>query len=109
MPYKYFKDSEIVNLNGGLVMMLDQARTLAGIPFVITSGYRTTGQNDAVGGVNDSSHLKGLAVDLRCQNDRERFLIIKALISVGFTRIGDEVDHIHCDIDTLKDVNVIWR
>jgi len=107
--YKYFKDSEIKNLNGGLVMMLDQARELAGIPFVITSGYRTEEQNKKAGGVNDSSHLKGLGVDLRCRNSRDRFLILKALITVGFVRIGVEENHIHCDIDTLKDVNVIWR
>ena len=106
--YKYFKDSEIKDLNGGLVMMLDQARGLAGIPFVITSGYRTAEHSIEVGGYADDPHTKGLAVDLRCRNSRERFLILKALFDVGFVRIGEEVDHIHCDIDTLKDTNVVF-
>jgi hypothetical protein len=108
MPYKHFKESEIKDLNGGLVMMLDQARELAGIPFVITSGFRTADQNALDNGVPDSAHMKGLAVDLRCRNSNERFLILKALFAVGFVRIGDEVDHIHCDIDTIKDVNVVF-
>jgi len=107
--YKYFKEKEIVGLNTGLVEMLDKAREIAGIPFVITSGLRTEEKNKEVGGVNDSSHRKGLAVDLRCRDSRSRFLIIKGLISVGFSRIGAEVDHIHVDIDPEKDVNVIWR
>ncbi len=109
MPYKYFKDSEIVGLDIGLVRMLDQARELAGIPFVITSGLRTVAQNEAAGGAPDSAHIRGLAVDLRCRNGRERFLILKALFAVGFVRIGDEVDHIHTDIDITKDLNVLWR
>ena len=61
--YKYFKEKEIVGLNTGLVEMLDKAREIAGIPFIITSGVRTPKQNEDAGGVNDSSHRKGLAVD----------------------------------------------
>lgn len=107
--YKYFKDKEIVGLDIGLVKMLDKARGIAQIPFVITSGLRTADQNGLDHGVPDSAHLKGLAVDLRVVNDNARFLILEALIYVGFKRIGVEVDHIHCDIDTEKDVNIIWR
>lgn len=106
--FKYFKDSEIIGLNVDLVQMLDQARDNAGIPFIITSGLRTAAQNEAAGGAPDSAHLRGLAVDLRCRNSRERFLILKSLLSVGFMRIGDEVDHIHADIDISRDVNVVW-
>lgn len=107
--YKYFKKEEIVDLNSGLVEMLDKAREIAGIPFIITSGYRTIEENARVGGVTGSAHLKGLAVDLKCTNDRERFLIVKGLLYVGFVRIGVEKTHIHCDIDTSRSVNVIWR
>lgn len=106
--YKYFKDSEITGLSPELVKMLDKAREFAGIPFVITSGLRTVEENMKVGGVENSSHLKGLAVDLRCTNSRERFLIIKALIYIGFVRIEIKKDHIHCDIDISKDLQIIW-
>ena len=106
--YKYFKDSEVINLDVGLVKMLDQARELAGIPFIITSGFRTPGENAMAGGVKDSAHLKGIAVDLRCSSSRERFLILKGLFSVGFPRIGIYKNHIHADIDVIKDLNVCW-
>jgi uncharacterized protein YcbK (DUF882 family) len=106
--YKYFKDSEIQNLNAGLVQMLDQARDIAGIPFIITSGYRTAEHNAEVGGVDGSSHIKGLAADIRFTNWNEKFLIKKALYAVGFVRIGNGKGHVHCDIDTLKDVNIEW-
>lgn len=109
MTFKYFKDSEIVGLDLGLVQMLDKAREFAGIPFIITSGLRTIKKNAEVGGAPNSAHLSGKAVDLQCRNSRERFLITQALLYTGFTRIGNEKDHIHADIDISKDVNVIWQ
>ena len=106
--FKYFKDSEIIGLDPGLVQMLDRAREYAEIPFVITSGYRSpeyeTGKNRNPKG----PHTTGRAVDLRCRNSNERFKILQALFYTGFTRIGDEKDHIHADICTDKDVNVVW-
>lgn len=107
--YKYFTEKEVVGLNERLVQMLDCARDFAGIPFVITSGLRSPAESVKAGGSETDAHVSGFAVDLRCRGSRERFLIIKALISVGFTRIGDEIDHIHADIDPEKDTKVIWR
>jgi len=106
--FKYFKDSEIIGLDLGLVKMLDKAREYAGIPFMITSGFRTLEHNAEVRGVPNSAHTKGLAVDLRVRNSNERFKILKALFYCGFTRIGDEIDHIHVDIDKERDQNVIF-
>lgn len=108
MSFKYFKESEIAGLNRTLVQKLDLAREHAGIPFIITSGLRTLDLNAEVGGVADSSHLAGLAVDLLVKDSTARFLILKALIDQGFTRIGIYVTHIHTDIDTSKPQNVIW-
>ncbi len=107
--YKYFQDSEIVGLNAGLVKMLDQAREISGIPYIITSGFRTQNTENGITLPDTGVHSKGLAVDLRCRDSRSRFLILKGLFAVGFTRIGDEIDHIHADIDTSLDVNVVWR
>jgi len=107
--YKYFKEKEVIGLNSDLVHRLDTAREIAGIPFIITSGKRSAEESIRAGGFNTDAHVAGFAVDLRCRDSRSRFLIIKALIASGFNRIGDEIDHIHADIDPTKDVNVIWR
>jgi len=87
---------------------LQEARTLAGIPFRINSGWRCKAHNEAVGGTPNSSHLKGLAADIRCRVSRTRFLILYALMDVGFNRIGVADDFIHVDIDPDKTNDVIW-
>lgn len=75
---------------------------------VITSGYRCEKHNKAVGGVEHSSHRKGLAADIRCINSTYRFFLIQALLKVGFQRIGYGKDFVHCDFDTKKPQEVIW-
>lgn len=48
-----------------LVFYLDELRARYGKPITITSGYRSPLLNKAVGGVNNSKHLQGLAVDIK--------------------------------------------
>lgn len=114
---KNFKHSEFdspddpgsgLKMNERLLRMLDEARDIANIPFIINSGYRTPQHNQKVGGVPTSSHTKGLAVDIRCTETRQRSIILKSLIDVGFNRIGISKSFIHVDIDTTKSPNVIW-
>ena len=91
-----------------LIDLLDQAREKAGIAFVITSGYRCEKHNREVGGVENSAHTKGLAADIQCLNSQDRYRIVKALLEVGFRRIGIGRTFIHVDIDDSKIQNVIW-
>jgi len=87
--YKYFSDNEVRGLQDAFVKKLDVARGLAGIPFVITSGFRTLAQNESIiGAVPDSSHLKGLAVDLRVRSSCEAALIIDAAKAAEIDRRG---------------------
>ncbi|MFP2995043.1 D-Ala-D-Ala carboxypeptidase family metallohydrolase [Spongiivirga sp. MCCC 1A20706] len=88
--------------------MLIAAREKANIPFIITSGYRTRAHNRRVGGVNGSSHTKGVAVDLRCHDSKTRSIIITSAIAVGFNRIGISDRFIHLDADMQKVQDVIW-
>lgn len=86
---------------------LDQARVIAGVPFKINSGYRSEKWNLKVGGRVGSSHRKGCAVDIHCNNSYYRSEILQGLISVGFTRIGIANTFIHVDLDKDKE-NAIW-
>lgn len=95
-------------MDSTFVYMLDSARTIAGVPFEINSGYRSQEHNYLVGGVDNSAHTKGLAADIKVKNSRERKKIIDALLSVGFTRIGIGKTFIHTDLDSTKAANVVW-
>jgi len=95
-------------MNATLLSMLDEARHIAQIPFKINSGYRTTKRNMQVGGKINSSHLKGLAVDISCTDSRSRSIILSALKDVSFNRVGIAKSFIHVDIDDTKSANVTW-
>jgi len=112
---EYFNDDEFrCSCCGGYVLsvelrqMLNKAREIAGIPFVITSGYRCEKHNEYIGGVANSSHTKGVAVDISANDSRRRGLILKGLYLAGFTRVGISESFIHADIDNDKKNNVAW-
>lgn len=104
----YFKPEEVEGLAPELVDKLNSARHVAGTPFIITSGKRSIESNERAMGVESSSHLKGLAVDLRVTGDDTRYLMVKGLLAAGFTRIGVYNLHIHVDIDTEKNAERLW-
>ncbi len=95
------------NMDTNFLYKLEHARDLAAIPFRITSGYRTTSHNEAVGGVPNSSHKIGVAADIAVGSGSERYIILNALIKAGFKRIGVAKTFIHCDTDESKP-NSVW-
>tara|TARA_R110000737_G_scaffold30068_1_gene48656 strand:+ start:137 stop:460 length:324 start_codon:yes stop_codon:yes gene_type:complete len=103
---KYFKNIE-ENMNESFLNKLDEAREYAGIPFIINSAYRSPGHPLSIKNPT-SSHIKGLAVDISAKDSRIRFLILDALIAVGFSRIGIADTFIHVDMDFDKSQNVVW-
>lgn len=106
---KWFKDDEIKGLDPKLVEMLDSAREAAGVPIVITSGWRDAEHNTEVGGVKDSSHEKGLAVDVRAPNDAYGKQVCFGLGQAGFKRAGFYDRHCHVDIDDSKPSPAKWQ
>ena len=116
MATKFFKVDEFrckcpcndVEINLDFLHKLNFARSMAGIPFIVNSGYRCKAHNEAVGSLPTSSHRFGLAADLRCRTSRERYIILKALMAAGFNRIGIGKTFIHVDADEKKDQEVIW-
>ena len=96
--------------------MLDMARMYAGIPFVVTSGFRTRQYNNELKRKgyktsNTSAHLLGKAADIACTTSADRFLIISGALEAGFTRIGVASTFIHLDNATTDDDKIeelIW-
>ena len=96
-----------------LLVMLDMVRDKFDKPIHITSGYRTKEYNESLAARGykaspNSSHCKGLAVDIACNNSIDRYHLINCLLDVGFKRIGIADSFIHVDIDTDKAKEVIW-
>ena len=96
-----------------ILEMLDLARAKFDKPIKITSGFRTEAYNKDLKArgykaTSKSSHLKGLAVDIQCNNSKDRFELVDILLDVGFNRIGIANTFIHADIDEDKPSHVIW-
>ena len=103
---KYFKKIE-EGMDINFLAKLDKAREYANIPFIINSAYRSPKHPESIKNPT-SSHIKGLAVDISVKDSRQRFLVLDALIAVGFNRIGIAGTFIHVDLDLDKSQNVIW-
>lgn len=101
-------------MNAEFLALLDKARGEAGIPFKITSGFRTPEyQKDLTRRgyktARNSAHLKGLAADIAVTSSENRLIIIEALLFVGFRRVGISMGNfIHVDADPTKSQDVIW-
>ena len=106
---RYFKELDNLDkMDKTFLLRLDEAIERAGIPFIINSAYRTPEHNAKIGGKPNSSHLKGLAVDISVTNSRQRFVILESLIKVGFNRIGIADTFINVDLDKEKSEKVVW-
>ena len=103
---KYFKEIEY-KMDKDFLEKLDRAREFAGFPFFINSAWRSPEHPESIKNPT-SSHIKGLAVDIRATDSKTRYLIIDALMHVGFNRIGIASTFIHVDDDKDKVSGVIW-
>lgn len=95
------------------IRLLDEARDIAesinlvegtNVVFKINSGYRTREHNSKLRNSSpNSSHLKGLAADIKTRNGIDRRIILNSLITVGLNcRIGISRSFIHVDMDIEK-------
>lgn len=103
---KYFKEVEY-KMDVDFLVKLDKAREFAKVPFVINSAYRSPEHKQSIKNPT-SSHIKGLAVDIKATDSRTRYKVLNALMHVGFNRIGIADTFIHVDDDKDKSQQVIW-
>lgn len=126
MELKYFSNAELLRVSHcsptydltedtvqalydpELLCKLDRMRHFAGIPILLTSGFRCREYNSKVGGSPTSSHLSGLAMDISCSDTSHRYFYIAAAIKAGFPRIGIGRNYLHLDIDDSKPGPLLW-
>lgn len=112
---KYFgpRDFPIGIPHPDFLQKLEDARTEAGVRFIINSGGRTRKKNDSLKkSVKNSAHLMNeqnifRAADIRATKSRDRYRILKSLLR-HFNRIGIYKYHVHVDDDPTKPPNVVW-
>lgn len=116
---KYFKPEEFrckcgkcglgyEDMQPSTLEKLVKARSLAKIPFVITSAMRCPDRNKAEGGKDTSAHLRGFAIDIVAPTNRVRLKVLSALHAAGFRRIGIGKTFIHADDDPSLPADVCW-
>lgn len=95
------------DLSQELLDRLEYARSLCGFSFILTSAYRTQEYEHDKNRTGSSSHCKGLAVDISCNSEERRYILVQNLLRAGFSRIGIGKTFIHADIDRQKK-SCIW-
>lgn len=118
---KHFNSKELncsccaqAKVNHAFIEKLEEARVNAGIPFVITSGYRCSNKQkslkekgyETASGI--SPHQKGVAVDIFANDPQRRYKILMALSEVGFNRFGIAHNFIHVDMDAERIADRMW-
>jgi hypothetical protein len=98
--------------------MLQQARTIARVPFIINSGSRCVAHNKNVSnGSTTGDHISDnnnicIGADIACTDPRTRFIMLSAFHQVGFDRLGLANRFIHVGIGRRRggrmDDDVVW-
>jgi zinc D-Ala-D-Ala carboxypeptidase len=81
---------------------MEMIRALLGRPINIHSGYRCKALNDAVGGVSNSAHMSGYAVDFTCPEYGSPYKVARDLAgspSVSFDQLICEGTWVHISFD----------
>jgi hypothetical protein len=76
-------------------------RQKLGSPITVTSGYRPPAINKSVGGVSNSQHQYGLALDVTSKNLKDLLLVIRQILKSrgsGGIGLGMDKGFIHFDI-----------
>lgn len=95
-------------LNKDLLRVLYVVRLNTGVPMIITSGIRSVEHNNLVGGVSNSEHLYGDAVDIFCPTSKYRYDVLKELFRLRINRIGIKNNMIHIGVSEVHVKEVFW-
>lgn len=85
-------------------------KKLGNYPILVTSGFRNKEVNKAVGGVRNSDHLEGLAVDIIVKNNKSIKDTAKQIIEtqLEFDQIIIYRNFIHLGFNKRMRRNIVW-
>lgn len=111
MELKHFAPKEFKHyseMSPELGRMLDDTRHILNDKIIITGSWRRSA-NERTSAHQVSSSGLWEAVDIRCSESRERFLLVSAAYLAGFRRIGLYDRHVHLDVaEENFDHDVCW-
>lgn len=85
-----------LRMNPTLIQALNRVREELGKPIRVTSAFRCTAHNAAVGGVPHSTHRTGYAADIQCDDMDKLLELVEA--EKEFKGIGVAKTFIHVDV-----------
>lgn len=102
------------NLKRLAAEVLEPLRKMAGVPIIVTSGYRCPKLNAAVGGEPTSQHMRGEAADIKCADNRMLFAAAMELMLLGKIKVGQLIDEkkyawLHISLPTLAKNNQVMH
>lgn len=98
-------------ISRNLILLLEAMRVFIQAPIEVSSGIRCLEHNKAVGGEDNSAHLRGEAADIKITGSTDRYDLIMAAMTKGCRRIGVYKDQhiIHVDVSTAGvPLDVLW-
>lgn len=96
-----------IRMKQSTLQKIYKAQKQLGYLLNFTSGVRSEAHNQKVGGVSNSAHLNGWAVDVDTRG-KNLEQIANVLYDVGFRRFGIGQNAIHVDDDPTKPSPALW-
>lgn len=87
----------IDDMDKDFLALLDELRELCGFPLVLNCAYRSPEWDKERGRSGNSYHTKGLAVDIRCYDSKQRAFIVQFALSLGLS-VGVYSSFVHVDM-----------
>lgn len=91
-----------------LLSLLEMVRLDVNRLIRVNSWCRCKYYNHAVGGVPDSAHTRGTAVDIAVYGGEDRHAVVEAALVHGAQGVGVASSFVHIDVDQLLPRPSLW-